>query len=203
MPRVGTSLKSRLFWTCLHIKGWRNKAGAVQQRLINQPLNHLGPNKEFKWVSEQRDKKRVKSHNQFQRPVTCTTKECKFMYVCFPSPSLLLTFTLPPLSSPSPRKREMKRQLLNKWPSGRNCAGNQWAISHWECLLCSCGKAFISFWYRSHQHLMIPQQKNYWHSSCDLFQIIGRVRIGFHSINIIMMPKHNTQNAYKIYILKK
>lgn len=114
MPTVGTSLKSRLFWTCLHIKGWRNKAGAVQQRLINQPLNHLGPNKEFKWASEQRDKKKVKSHNQFQRPVTCTTKECKFMYVCFPSSSLLLTFTLPPYPRPLRGKERWKD---NSWTS--------------------------------------------------------------------------------------
>lgn len=140
MRTVGPSLKSGLFWTCLHIKGWSNKAGVVQQRL-DLLISHWiiwGQTENLNESVSNGIKNRVKSHDQFQRPVTCTTKECMSLHVCL----FLLAVSFSdihttPSSSPSQRKRKMKRQLLNKWPSGRNCAGNQWAISHWECLLCS------------------------------------------------------------------
>lgn len=151
MQTKGTSLKSGLFCTCLHIKGWRNKAGAVQQRL-DLLINHW-----IIWGQTRNLNESVSNGIKRGWKVTINFRgqslaQLKSVNSCTSvSPHLLFYWlSLSPLSSSSLRKREMKRQLLNKWPSGRNCAGNQWAISHWECLLCSCRMAFISFWYRSH-----------------------------------------------------
>lgn len=139
MPTVGPSLKSGLFWTCLHIKGWSNKAGVVQQRL-DLLISHWiiwGQTENLNELVSNGIKTGWKVTINFSGQSLAQLKSASLHVCLFLLAVSFSDIHTAPSSSSSQRKRKMKRQLLNKWPSGRNCTGNQWAISHWECLLCS------------------------------------------------------------------